>query len=93
MSIVSSRALQRRDQLGAPGMTSSAIVKYLGAALLIWIGMHTFMPKDREPEAPRCPPSRWATSSVTVPPVVILGSVSDGIVAATTGSPQHRSRR
>ena len=32
-----------------------AIVKYLGAAYLIWIGIRTFMAKDSDPEAPWVP--------------------------------------
>jgi threonine/homoserine/homoserine lactone efflux protein len=32
-----------------------AIVKYLGAAYLIWIGIRTFMARDLDPEAPAVP--------------------------------------
>jgi threonine/homoserine/homoserine lactone efflux protein len=32
-----------------------ALVKYLGAAYLIWIGIHTFIAKDLDPEAPVVP--------------------------------------
>jgi threonine/homoserine/homoserine lactone efflux protein len=32
-----------------------AIVKYLGAAYLVWIGIRTFMARDPDPEAPRIP--------------------------------------
>jgi threonine/homoserine/homoserine lactone efflux protein len=32
-----------------------AIVKYLGAAYLVWIGIRTFMAKDPPPEAPAAP--------------------------------------
>ena len=32
-----------------------AIVKYLGAAYLIWIGIRTLLARDPDPEAPRVP--------------------------------------
>src|SRR5215210_6232580 len=41
--------------LVASSALAFAIIKYLGAAYLVWIGVRTLMAKDPDPEAPSMP--------------------------------------